>query len=123
MLPSLGKEKPAAVFSKDFCSGSADKWETRPPVPVSLKCPKGPSYWLLFPLSFSTTEDHTPLRTLQVTHRNALFPDGHVPAPNGEDDVLVKRGPLHRVDSSVVDRVEAHGLLCCQSGKRPRHIY
>lgn len=86
----------------------------------SKKCPHGTvmSEQPVVPIVFlSNKGPHTHSSIFQATHHNTFFPDGHVPSPNGEDNVLVKRWPLNSVDGSIMDSVEAHWLLCCWDGK------
>lgn len=70
----------------------------------------------LLPLSFSVTKACTPAHSVpRAAYHDFFLPDGHVPAPNSEDDVVVERGPLNSVDSPVMDSVEVYRFLSCGS--------
>ena len=120
MFPALREEKQTVVFSKGlywFC------WQAGAQAicsNISKKCPKGivMSEQSVVPIVFLNNKGpHTYFSILQATYHNTFFPDGYVPTPNSEDNVLVERWPLNGVDSSIMDCVEAHGLLCCWNGK------
>ena len=61
---------------------------------ISKKRPKGivMSEQSAVPIVFLNNKGpHTYSSILQATYHNTFFPDGYVPTPNSEDNVLVER--------------------------------